>query len=32
MRDFLAAHPDLRLVDCADLGSGEDVDTPDKLR
>lgn len=31
-RDFLAAHPDVQLVDCADLGSGEDADTPDALR
>ncbi|WP_460443872.1 nucleotidyltransferase family protein [Amycolatopsis cihanbeyliensis] len=26
-RDWLAARPDLRLVECADLGSGADVDT-----
>ncbi|WP_216215970.1 nucleotidyltransferase family protein [Amycolatopsis aidingensis] len=26
-RDWLATRPDLRLVECADLGSGTDVDT-----
>ncbi|SFA90774.1 nicotine blue oxidoreductase [Amycolatopsis marina] len=30
-RDWLAARPDLRLVECADLGSGADVDTPADL-
>ena len=28
-RDWLAARPDLRLVECADLASGRDRDTPD---
>jgi CTP:molybdopterin cytidylyltransferase MocA len=30
-RDWLATRPDLRLVECGDLGSGADVDTPDDL-
>ncbi|HET6501369.1 MAG TPA: nucleotidyltransferase family protein [Amycolatopsis sp.] len=30
-RDWLAARPDVRLVDCSDLGSGADVDTPADL-
>lgn len=30
-RDWLAGRPDLRLVECGDLGSGADVDTPDDL-
>lgn len=30
-RDWLATRRDLRLVDCSDLGSGADVDTPDDL-
>lgn len=30
-RDWLAARPDLRLVECGDLGSGADVDTPGDL-
>lgn len=28
-RDWLAARPDLRLVECADLAAGADRDTPD---
>jgi nicotine blue oxidoreductase len=28
-RDWLAAWPDLRLVECADLASGQDRDAPD---
>ncbi|HKS43528.1 MAG TPA: nucleotidyltransferase family protein [Amycolatopsis sp.] len=30
-RDWLAGRQDLRLVDCSDLGSGADVDTPADL-
>lgn len=30
-RDWLSGRPDLRLVECADLGSGGDVDTPADL-
>ncbi|MFD2419579.1 nucleotidyltransferase family protein [Amycolatopsis pigmentata] len=30
-RDWLAGRPDLLLVDCSDLGSGADVDTPSDL-
>jgi CTP:molybdopterin cytidylyltransferase MocA len=30
-RDWLATRDDLRLVECADLGSGADVDTPADL-
>lgn len=30
-RDWLAGRDDLRLVDCSDLGSGADVDTPSDL-
>lgn len=30
-RDWLADRPDLLLVDCSDLGSGADVDTPSDL-
>ncbi|NIH87642.1 NTP transferase domain-containing protein [Amycolatopsis granulosa] len=30
-RDWLRGRPDLRLVECADLGGGEDVDTPADL-
>ncbi|HJQ47368.1 MAG TPA: nucleotidyltransferase family protein [Amycolatopsis sp.] len=31
-RDWLATRQDLRLVECADLGSGDDVDTPADLK
>ncbi|NKQ54140.1 nucleotidyltransferase family protein [Amycolatopsis sp. K13G38] len=31
-RDWLATRDDLRLVECADLGSGDDVDTPADLK
>ena len=31
-RDWLRGRADLRLVECADLGRGEDVDTPADLR
>jgi CTP:molybdopterin cytidylyltransferase MocA len=30
-RDYLAAHPP-RLLECGDLATGQDVDTPDHLR
>ena len=30
-RDYLAAH-DVHLVECADIGSGLDIDTPDQLQ
>ncbi|SFO91733.1 nicotine blue oxidoreductase [Amycolatopsis arida] len=30
-REWLAGRADLRLVECADLGTGADVDTPDDL-
>lgn len=30
-RDWLATRQDLRLVECADIGSGADVDTPTDL-
>ena len=31
-RDWLATRHDLRLVECSDLGSGDDVDTPADLK
>lgn len=31
-RDYLAGHPDLRLVECADVADPHDVDTPEALR
>jgi CTP:molybdopterin cytidylyltransferase MocA len=31
-RGYLAGRPDVVLVEAADVGSGEDVDTPDRLR
>lgn len=30
-RDYLAGHPGLRLVECGDLATPEDVDTPEQL-
>jgi CTP:molybdopterin cytidylyltransferase MocA len=30
-RDWLATRPDLRLIECGDLGDGHDVDTPADL-
>jgi CTP:molybdopterin cytidylyltransferase MocA len=30
-RSYLAGHPDLTLVECSDLASADDVDTPDQL-
>jgi nicotine blue oxidoreductase len=31
-RGYLADHPALRLVECADVADPRDVDTPDALR
>lgn len=30
-RHYLAGHPDLRLIECGDLATPEDVDTPEQL-